>query len=235
MIDYFIFGDIDSRDYGIALFNKSTDDAPEIEQDEIEVPGRNGTIILSNHRYKNVSHVYSGIIYKGMEERLRAFRADISAVQGYHELSDTFNPEEFYIAQKRRGFTPTITSDRSKGKFEIAFDRKPQRFLRTGTQEIEIQSGGRVYNPTPYTSKPLIRVYGSGTLGVGAYTYTIAPGFAYVDIDSDIMDCYHGTDNANNKLTLPDGRFPEFEAGETGITYTGNITRVIITPRWWTL
>jgi len=78
-------------------------------------------------------------------------------------------------------------------------------------------------------------VTGYGTLTVGSDVITIAQNFAYVDIDSEIGDCYHGTDNANASVSFQQNGFPELAPGATGIAYSGNITKVEITPRWWRL
>jgi phage-related protein len=55
----------------------------------------------------------------------------------------------------------------------------------------KVASGTTIINPTMYDALPLIRVYGSGTLTIGREKIVIASNSNdYVDIDSDIMDCY---------------------------------------------
>lgn len=89
-----------------------------------------------------------------------------------------------------------------------------------------------IYNPTMFPSKPLIRVTGYGTLSVGDYSLTIQQhSQSYIDIDSDIEDCYCGTVNMNQYVSLED--FPELEPGVNGITHDSTITAVQITPRWY--
>ena len=105
------------------------------------------------------------------------------------------------------------------------------------TGDITVEYGDdpmAAINPTLFPSKPLIRVYGYGTLTVGSDRITIAnTGKAYTDIDSEIMDCFYGTTNVNNKVTFQSNDFPELRPGVTGIAYSGNITKVEITPRWY--
>ena len=85
-----------------------------------------------------------------------------------------------------------------------------------------------------FDAKPLIRVYGVGELGIGSETITITKGATeYIDIDCDIQDCYEGLENRNGLVSLTD--FPTLPSGNTGITLGTGITKVEITPRWWTL
>lgn len=92
-----------------------------------------------------------------------------------------------------------------------------------------------IKNPTLFTSKPLIRVTGSGTVSIGDNTITIVSGYTYVDIDSEIQDCYCGTQNANSLVTFSNRKFPELQPGVNGISLGTGITSVQITPRWFRL
>lgn len=91
-----------------------------------------------------------------------------------------------------------------------------------------------VVNPTSQTALPVIRVYGYGTLTVGSETITIAQhANAYIDIDCEIMDCYCGAVNCNSLVSFSSHEFPKLPAGVTHIAYSGNITKVEVTPNWW--
>lgn len=114
---------------------------------------------------------------------------------------------------------------------------KPMIRLASDTDDTWVpyyDGSTQIYNPTLFPSKPLIRVYGYGTLTIGSDVITIAStGNPYTDIDSEIMDCFYGTTNVNNKVTFQSNDFPELRPGLTGIAYSGNITKVEITPRWY--
>lgn len=91
-------------------------------------------------------------------------------------------------------------------------------------------------NPTLFEARPLIRVYGYGTLTIGDMTVTVALSqYAYIDIDSEMMDCYHEDDNANGYVSFSTGDFPTLPAGTTALSYTNTITKVEVTPHWWRL
>lgn len=107
-------------------------------------------------------------------------------------------------------------------------------FSDTGTTTITVQSPYELENPTLYPSRPLIRVYGSGTIQVNDVTITVAEHPGYIDIDCDLMDCYMGADNMNQYVSFSGNDFPELQPGINRILLNGP-ERVEITPRWWEL
>lgn len=97
----------------------------------------------------------------------------------------------------------------------------------------------KLHNPTLFASKPLIKVTGTGTLGVGSYSMTITgTASQQLYIDCDLMEAWEDVGGArvprNDRITYAGNKFPELDPGETGITADG-ITAVEIVPRWWTL
>ena len=84
---------------------------------------------------------------------------------------------------------------------------------------------------------PLLQVTGSGAgvLSVGDITVNISNIGDTLTIDSATQDAYSGTVNKNSVVTLVNGRFPSLPQGDTAITWSGGITAVTCTPRWWTL
>ncbi len=56
-----------------------------------------------------------------------------------------------------------------------------------------------------------------------------------ISIDCDLQDAYSGTTNKNSDIILNGGEFPKLDPGENQISFSGGITSVEITPRWWTI
>lgn len=104
---------------------------------------------------------------------------------------------------------------------------------KTAPWEPYYDGATHIYNPTLFASNPLIRVTGSGTVGIGDNTITVGSGYSYVDIDSEIQNCFCGTQNANAIVDFSTGEFPTLPPGVTGITVGSGITSVQITPRWY--
>jgi len=95
--------------------------------------------------------------------------------------------------------------------------------------------GYSINNPSPFTSKPLIRIYGNGTFQLNDITVTVQDSTSYVDVDCDLMDCYTGTSNRNNDVSFSTYDFPELKVGENSVSIGNGIAMVEIVPRWWRL
>ena len=347
---YFIFGNIDTRDYGVEIFNLQTDNAPEREYEKYNIPGRNGDLYIDKQKYANIEHSYWGVIYENYEENLANFRSAMKSQLGYKRLEDSIHTDEFYVACFVDVFSVETSRNRQIGRFQIIFDRKPQRFLLSGDTSVTYppgvgsgknlmqfpyvdtsktaygitwsvddagvitvsgqkssgipafnlsnsnklsttltngetyilsgcpEGGGsstyrmalmknyaytydygdgiefvydssatysitanvytssaienvvfkpmirkatdsdgwepyydgatHIYNPTLFASNPIIRVNGSGTLTIGSDVIAIRSGYNYVDINSEIQDCYCGMQNANSVVTFQSGKYP---------------------------
>lgn len=95
---------------------------------------------------------------------------------------------------------------------------------------VTVSEPSLLENPTLFESKPLIRVYGHGTLTINNQYITIAENpYEYIDIDCDIMDAFYGANNANQYVTLPND-YITLHSGNNYIAYDGTVQ---ITPRWY--
>lgn len=173
MSDYFIFGDIDTRDYeGIYVYFDDIDATPSRVGEFIEIPGRNGSFYLDKGRYEDVTHTYD-IVALTMEAGRDLINA-ISSQVGYHRLEDSFNPDEFYSAVFTSEVDPNVPTDREQMTFKLMFTRKPQRFLTSGeTARVIHNIHETLPNPTLFESSPLLTVNGYGSLSVNGYDITL--------------------------------------------------------------
>lgn len=374
---YFIFGNVKSSDYGVWISGGGTFNAPARRYKEYIVPGRNGVLTIDEGAYEDAEVTYPAFIARNFPANVEAFRNAIMAQNGYVRMTDSYHPNEYYLARYMAGLEVDTLPGGRGGSFELTFKRDPRRFLLSGEESIiyppgvehrknlipypfDSQSttrngvtftvgadgtikangtattytsfgltgyklqleqgevyvlsgcpkgGGQnnysldidgsrglvadfvsdigegveftysgtmhcavfitlkkdatldnlvfkpmlrkasdpdgwdpvfdgskaIYNPTLFTSKPLIRVTGSGTVSIGDNTITIASGYTYVDIDSEIQDCYCGIQNANSLVTFSNRKFPELQRGINGISLGTGVTSVQITPRWFRL
>lgn len=105
----------------------------------------------------------------------------------------------------------------------------------TGDVTVVVVSPFSIENPTLFDAKPLLRVYGSGTVGIGEYTFTISEADEYTDIDCEMMDCFKGAVNKNPYVTFSNYEFPVLVPGVNKITMGAGITKIEITPRWYSV
>lgn len=197
----------------------------------VSVVGRSGDLQLSNNRYKNLSLKIRVYVTRDMEASMRAMRNYLESVHGYARVEISDQPNEFRMAAYKEMFAPD-SYDSKVGVVDLTFDSMPQRFLKSGETSVEVTT--TLENPTLFPSKPIIRVYGNnGTLNINDIYITVASSpYEYVDIDCELMDCYHGSNNANQYVSFSTTDFVALKSGTNSFVIDG-FTSVEVTPRWY--
>ena len=232
--NYLIYAGKSSKDFGVWISGTGTFDAPDRDVTVVSVPGRNGDLTMDNGRFKNVTMKYPAFIPRDFKENMAAFRAFMKSFTGYQRLEDTYHPEYYYMALMTEGFDPEPSPYNRAAEFEITFNRKPQRWLKSGEDFLPVMTAaGSVFNPTSFEARPLIRVVGTGTFYVGDIPVEVVTNPTYIDIDCDLQDCYNGLNNLNSNVIFTNG-FPVLKPGNNNVTL-GTCTSLQIKPRWWTV
>lgn len=169
--DYLIFGNVDNRDYGIEIFFKDVDHIPKRVYERIEVPGRNGAVLIDEGRYEDVPVTYDCIALNDADRS--EFVNALASQTGYQRMQDSFNNGEFYSAVFEGDVDPNVTSDREKSTFSIYFTRSAQRFLVSGEESIDVDSGDVITNPTLFESNPMLEVDGYGEISINGEKITV--------------------------------------------------------------
>lgn len=232
--EYLTYDGVSSEDFNVHISGDGTYDAPQRDVETISIAGKNGDLHLDNGRFNNIEIRYSAFCVDNFAHNYGAFKAFLTSKRGYKRLEDTYHPEYYRRAAYNDKLTPSMTPRNLAGSFDIVFDCDPRCFLKSGEVEREVVSGGYIKNPTLFDANPLIRAYGSGTLAINDVSVRISTSGTYTDIDCDIQEAYEGSINRNGNISLVSGEFPKLKAGLNSITYTG-LSKVIITPNWWTV
>lgn len=231
---YFFFDGISSRDYGIYLSGPGTTDAPQRDISALSIPGRSGDLMIDNGRYLNQAMKYHCAIIHGFEPRFSALKQMLLSRVGYCRLEDTIHPDEFRLASFAGPIRPRTTPYNRAGEFDLEFNCKPQRYLRSGEHEINLTaSSSSIFNPG-LPSLPLITVSGNGagTVTVGGTTVDFKPAFSGpLTLDCETQNAYYNGQNKNSEVSAP--VFPSIPSGTSLVTWTGGIRSVSIIPRWW--
>lgn len=202
------------------------------------MPGRNGEAILDVGAFKNVLREYEVSFPADIpfSERAASIVRWLFSSSGYAKLYDSYDPNVYRMAFCRS--TGSIESlYHEAGKLNISFECKPQRFLMSGDNPITLTSNRKILNPTGMPTEPLLQIYGKGecTLTIGGIEISILSlDTAHLTIDCHTHDAYYLYANKNDTVSIKNG-FPVLGPGETDISWTGNITKVEIVPRWWSL
>lgn len=234
MRQYLTFGGHDSRTYGVYISGQGTFNSPARAYEMQPVPGRNGDLIGNDRRFENIEVTYPAFVYTNFRTAMANWRNVLLSQEGYQRLIDTYHPDEYRLATFIGPLEVEAEANNKAGQFDLTFNCKPQRFLLSGDTVQTFTGNGSITNPTLFPAKPLIRIYGTGKVGIGsnAITVTYAPG-SYTDVDCEMMDAYYGATNCNRFVRIQNNDFPTLPAGATGITLQNGVTKVEITPRWW--
>ena len=221
----FIWKNKDSYlDFGIVINKRPPTVRAERNILEIEVPGRDGDLTIDDGTYKPITFPFVCTLLD-----ISNLDAVISWLDGFGDLILSWQSDRAYKA-KMINRIDIVQSLETIGEFPLLF--KAQPFAKMlDNQVITLTAPGSIYNGGTYKSKPVIKVYGTGTidLSVNGSTIHLTNVVDYVTIDSGLMDCYKDTLLKNGDMA---GDFPELIVGENIISWTGTVTSVLITPNW---
>lgn len=234
MIGNLVVGNVNCKDYGVFVTDAGIYASPKPDYTSYEIAGRNGDLHINNGRYKNVDITYQAFMPQEFEDRFVPFRSAILSQEGYVRIEDDFKQDMYRLGRLKSGIEGKIKLARGIGTFELEFDCKPQWYLKSGEQETVFTKNGSILNPTVFPSKPLIRVYGKGTVTVGTNVFVInTAGTEFIDIDTDSKQAYEGAANRNSNIKV--NQWGSLTSGNNTITLGTGITKVAVTPRWYEL
>lgn len=223
------------KDFGIYVSGEKTYNAPAWEVETFSVPGRHGELLQRMDRLQPISVPYPAFIRHRFAEYAAQARLYLLGRPGWRRIEDDYHPDSYRLGY----FSGPLDFDTRflnlSAEMELVFTCQPQRWLKAGETPVAVTSGQVLTNDW-MPAKPLIQLTGSGAgeLRVGSSTITILEMDGGLTIDCDVQNAYDGTINKNNNIKVS-GDFPVLGMGKTTVTYSGGITAVQITPRWWTI
>lgn len=119
---------------------------------------------------------------------------------------------------------------------EVKFRVQPFKYELDESTTTLTESGKSVSNNGLKESKPIMTITGTGTIELSVnnslvFRYTFPEEENEVVIDSEKQDAYLGTILKNRNMT---GEFPILKSGSNTISWSGNITSIVVEPksRW---
>lgn len=236
MLNYFVYNGHRSNEFGLYISGSGTFDGSEWEIEETSVPGKNGNLILPNKRLKNIELSYPAFIKDRFKENCECVRLWLLGDCKYKKLEDSYDPDCYRMAFFKGPINFDAKSLNKSGEVTLLFNCMPQRWLKSGEVPIAITVQGQALPNQWQPALPLIQLTGTGDaeLSVGSSTISIKDMDGSLTIDSDTQNAYEGTKNKNGIITVSGG-FPVLATGDTPIIWSGGITAIKITPRWWRL
>ena len=235
-LQYFIFNGISSADFNIIITKTNQLSSPERNIDVIEVDGRNEALIIDKGNYKPFELTLECSIDSeniNINDLARNIKKWLQSDFSYKKLIFSDDTEYYYEAMciNKLDIEEVITE---LGEFQVTFLCKPLKNHIDGNSKI-ILSSHQIIQNRYMSSKPLIKVIGNGDIAININNQKlILKGLeGEVEVDSDIMNCYK---KVNNEVILQNHKiysdFPVLEEGKNNISWSGDVIRLEITPRW---
>lgn len=225
----FTFDGKSSLDYGVYLTGEGVFNAPERAVEMLEIPGRNGSFILDQGRFQNISVTYKAGIVDYSETdfatRVSNVRNWLCSKVGYKRLEDDYNPNEYRMAAFVAGIE-VDHADLQTGEFEITFDCKPQRWLTSGETAVSVTSGDTITNPTLFASEPLLQVNGSGELSINGEKVNVGAGEIGDVLLANTTAMKSGSSSSNFDVS----NYSLLQNGDTVTLIKGSVTTIGFTP-----
>lgn len=211
-------GRLYSTAYGVYITGEGVYNAPERDAEMVVIPGRNGSFYKDNKRFNNTILTYKAGMFGNDQtdfaEGIKNFRNAMALRQGYYKLYDDYNPDEFRMAVYKGGLDINPVSMSKAGTFDITFECKPQRYLKTGDTYYSITNNQSLTNQGKFPCYPLISfsASGSGTIGIGSQTIQVineAIGNTPLSLTKSVMSyngsSYYETITINNPGVMNNG------------------------------
>ena len=229
MTDYFIWNGVDCRQYGIHVSELPPITIPLERSTQTNVPGRPGSL----------TQLEGEDVYDDMILTATCFISDpaqIPAIAAWLKGSGTVtfaNRTGGYYKARIANQIPfeKVLRGNPHCTFAVNFRCYPFWYQENVADISVTASGTTVNNPGSVYSEPLITVTGSGdiTLMVGTTIVELTGISGSIVLDCALKEVYKGTTLMNDHMT---GEFPVLKPGMNVISWTGTVTKIVISPRW---
>ena len=227
--------------YGVYVDTSTMFDKPAKDVELIDIPGRNGDLIVDYGTFKNFTLTVPCFIHENFSTNFNDLMNYLGSIRNYVQLKFSNDPDHTRQGYPIMTQTPTVKHINRDGWFDLSFNCKPFRYLRNGDRSIAIDTPSmQITNPTKFASLPLLEVSGygrfeilSGSVG-GAQIEIAQHPSGYIRIDSENMTITGNLPypyNASDYVTIITGEYPSLLPGENTL-YADDTLAAYIYPYW---
>lgn len=242
-IIFFIYNGRDSREFGLKIYNINDLSAPQIEIEKVNVPGKNGDLLLEkgfgnftltiecdiDARQSNIEEVATEI--------KKWLQGDISYKKLFLSNSD------FYYLASCNNKLDIIRTFKDFASCLLTFDCYPFKYAEEEIINLDVLNLKSTTITNFYReSNPTFYIEATGDISIKINTQSIELRgvtengiLSDLIIDSEIMNVYRENKNANiivNENSKLFSDFPTLEEGGNRISWEGDIKSIKINPRW---
>ena len=229
MNDWFLWKGQRCTAYGIHVLEQPPITIPAERATFTNVPGRPGSLTTLEG-----DDVYDDLILTAqcMISDLSNIRTIASYLKGSWKVAFANRPGGFYSARivNQIPFEKILRGNPHRS-FAVNFRCKPFWYQENVPTITLVDSGKFITNPGTVASEPVVTVYGSGniTLMVGMTIIELENIDGSITLDTPLQEAYQNLDSLNSRMS---GDFPILLPGQNAISWTGNVSRVVIQLNW---
>lgn len=229
MKDWFIWNGVKCTEYGVHVLEQPPMTIPAERATFTNIPGRSGSLTTLEG-----NAMYDDLLLTA--QCLLPDPAKIPAVaawlRGGGKVTFANRPGGFYHARivNQIPFEKVLRGNPHRS-FSVNFRCKPFWYQENVPEITLTTSGTFITNPGSVYSEPVITVYGSGeiTLMVGMTIVELDGITDSITLDTPLMEAYQGVVSMNSCMS---GDFPTLLPGKNAISWTGNVTKIVVQPNW---
>lgn len=232
MNDWFEWNGVKCTSLGIHVSEHPPITIPEERVTFTDVPGRSGSLITIEADETYNDQVLSVTCFIENTANINAIAAWL---KGSGQAVFANRPNGFYYARIVNQIPfEQILRGRPNRTFTVNFRCKPFLYLHDSPEITLTDDTGIITNPGGVHSLPLVTVNGTGdvTIQLNGTILELNDLDGSITMDSELEEAWAGDQSANS---LMNGEFLRLKAGYNAYSWEGDVTGVVIQPRWRTL
>ena len=243
----FVFYGVSAESMGLRIERYPIIHKPRKRLTPISIPGRNGDLHIADGSYEDIVIRYE-CWWKNQNSAFPTARTAHDVAEWLYaapvgaRLEDTYDSMVFHTATFVGGLDIENLLNRY-GRVTLEFKCRPEAWLKSAETAIRFtSSGGLLNNPTPFSTKPLVRIVGSvgGLLKIGESFMVLR--FPGTDTHEFWLDCEEleawevvdGQEVPSNAI-IDDYNFLRIAPGTSKIEFPGGWDSVTVWTRGYTL
>ena len=230
MNDWFMWNGTRCTAFGIYVTEQPPITIPKERSKQTTIPGRPGTLttLEGNDVYDELTLTATCVL------RDPARIPEIAAwLKGAGAVTFANRPGGFYHASIANQIPfEKILRGNPHCSFAVNFRCSPPFWYLSDVEDTEITTSSYVLvNPGSVYSEPVMTVYGSGDISliVNGQIIELEGVDGEITLNSVIQEAYKGEVLLNEKMS---GDFPVLKPGNNLVSWTGNVSRLVIQGNW---
>lgn len=225
-----IIDNVFATQHNLYIVNRVNIPVSQKEIETISIAGRNGTLTKElGFLDRSITVNFNFKTRNRNDNMSKKIRNITSLLLNAKKISFT-DDKEVYYKVKAVSISDIERNLRVLGSFSATFTVDPFAYYSPNSK-ILLTNHSKIYNIGTYESEPHIKVFGTGnaTLNINNKDLTLKDIDGFIEIDSELKETFKDSVSKNDKKV---GEYPLFLIGENTISWTGNITKIEIEPRW---